>query len=135
MTEAPASRAAKAAMTTTSASSSKRGGAAAGRTLHVEDEPLALAAGAADHDLVVRGLLLLAQHRVAVLGDSGNHPRHALAADAELAGIIDIDAGLVQHFQNLAALGDVIFLAGACELDPEAAGGGRLGFGGEILHV
>ena len=50
--------------------------------LHVEDQALALAAGAADHDLVVRGLLLLAQHRVAVLGDSGNHPRHALAADA-----------------------------------------------------
>jgi hypothetical protein len=61
-----------------------------------------------------------------VLGNTGNDPRLAGAADAELAGIIDVDASLVQHFEDLLALGDVIFLAGTRELDPEAADRRRL---------
>src|ERR1700722_1977746 len=32
------------------------------RVLHVQDQPLGLAAAAADHDLLIGGLLFLAQH-------------------------------------------------------------------------
>src|SRR4029077_1666279 len=56
--------------------------------LHGEDQPLAFAAAAADHDLCIRGLFFLAQHRVMVLRASGNDAGFASAAYAELAGII-----------------------------------------------
>src|SRR5271167_1609085 len=79
---------------------------------HIQDEALALGAAAADHDLVVRRLLFLAEHRIAVLGNTGDDARHALAADAKLARIVDVDAGLIEYFQNLLALRNVIFLAG-----------------------
>ena len=59
--------------------------------------------------------------------DAGNDAGLAGAADAELAGIVDVDAGIEQHFEHLLALGDEIFLAGARQLDPEAAGAGRRG--------
>jgi hypothetical protein len=69
------------------------------------------------------GLLLLAEHRIVVLGNPGDDARDAFAADAELAGIVDVDAGLVEHFEDLFAFGDEIFLAGARELPRSAAAG------------
>src|SRR5262249_41144593 len=60
-----------------------------------------------------------------MLGNAGNHSRLAGAADAELAGIVDIDARLIEHFQNFLAFGNKIFLAGARELAPEPAHMGR----------
>src|SRR5580692_6474172 len=77
-----------------------------GRDLHVEDQPLGLAAAAADHDLFVGGLLFLAEHRIVVHRDARNHPGLAGAADAELAGIIDVDAGVEQHFEYFLARRD-----------------------------
>src|SRR6516165_651927 len=53
--------------------------------LKVEYQALALAAAAADHDLGIGGLFLLAQHRVMMLRNAGNNPRFASAADTELA--------------------------------------------------
>ena len=105
------------------------------RRLHIQNQPLGLAAAAADHDLVVGRLLFFAEHGIAVFRNAGDHAGHAGAADAELAGIIDIDAGVEQHFEDLLALGDVIFLARARELDPEAAGGRGFGLGGEIFDM
>src|SRR5215831_10816902 len=72
-----------------------------------------------------------------MLGNAGNHPRLTGAADAELARIVDIDPGLVQHFENFLALGNEIFLAGARKFDPEAAHmtAGGIVFRREILDV
>jgi hypothetical protein len=53
--------------------------------LKIEYQALALAAAAADHDLGIGGLFLLAQHRVMMLRNAGNNPRFASAADTELA--------------------------------------------------
>src|SRR5208282_1032752 len=92
-----------------------------GDMLHVQDQTLALAPGAADHDLLVGRPFLLAEHRVAVLGNTGDHARHAFAADAEFARVVDVDAGLIKHFKDLLALRDVILLAGAREFHPETA--------------
>src|SRR5277367_934302 len=113
ITEAPASRATMAAgnpvapdpITTTSAASSQLGG-----TLHIQNEALALAAGAADHDRLVRRLLFFAENRIVVLGNAGDDARDAFAADAEFARIVDVDAGLVEDFENLPALRDKVFL-------------------------
>ncbi len=55
------------------------------------------------------------------IGDAGNDLGLAGAANAEFAGIVDVDAGLEQHFEDFLAFGDEIFLAGTRELDPEAA--------------
>ena len=66
----------------------------------IQHQPVALAARAADHDLGVGGLLLLGQDGVAVLGLARDHPLLAGAADAELAGIIDVDAGIEQHLRG-----------------------------------
>src|SRR6516165_7578357 len=98
-------------------------GVAAGQPpwLHIQDQPLGLAAAAADHDLLVGRLLFFAEYRVVMLGNAGDHPRLARAANAELTGIIDIDTGLEQHFENFLAFGDEIFLAGARQFDPEPA--------------
>src|SRR5262249_6609581 len=60
-----------------------------------------------------------------MLGNAGNHPRLASAANAELAGIVDVDAGLIEHFENFLAFGNKVFLAGAREFDPEPAHMGR----------
>src|SRR5882724_3371762 len=65
----------------------------------IQHQPLALAARAANHDLRVRRLLLLGQDGVAVLGDPRNHPLLAGPADAELAGIVDVHAGIEQDLQ------------------------------------
>src|ERR1700719_1895026 len=91
-----------------------------GRGLHVEDQPLGLAAAAADHDLFVGGLLFLAEHRIVMHRDAGDHFGLASAANAELAGIIDVDAGVEQHFEHFLARRDEIFLPRLGELDPEA---------------
>ena len=71
------------------------------------------------------------------LRDAGNDASFASAADAELAGIIDVDAGLEQHFENLLALGDEILLARTCKLDPEPAdmGSGAFVLWREIFDV
>src|SRR5271167_789656 len=103
--------------------------------LQVQYQPLGFATGAADHHLGVGGLLFFAEHGIAVLRDAGDHTRLAGAADAELAGIVDIDAGFEQHFENLLALGDEIFLAGARQLHPETAGCRGFDFRGEIFDV
>src|SRR5580692_743683 len=92
-----------------------------GRGLHIEDQPLGLTTAAADHDLFVGGLLFLAEHRIVVHRDAGDHLGLAGAADAELAGIIDVDPGIEQHFEHFLARRDEIFLARLGELDPEAA--------------
>src|SRR5436190_9211809 len=89
--------------------------------LHIQHQPLALAAGAADHHPLVFGLLFLAQDRVAVLGNSGNDALLAGAANAELARIIDVDALVEQHLQDRLAFRNEEFLAGALQLDGEAA--------------
>src|ERR1700676_4618384 len=91
-----------------------------GGGLHIKDQPLGLAAAAADHDLFVGGLLFLAEHRIVVHRDAGDHLGLAGAADAELAGIIDVDAGVEQHFEHFFARRDEIFLTRFGELDPEA---------------
>src|SRR6516225_16110 len=101
----------------------------------IEHQPLALAAGATDHDFGVRGLLLLGQDGVAVLGDARNHPLLAGTADAELAGIVDVHAGIEQHLQDALAFGNDEFLSRARELDHEAALLVRLLLGGEIFDV
>src|SRR5258706_142883 len=90
-------------------------------SLQIQHQPLALAAGAADHDLGVGGLLLLGQDGVVVLVDAGNHPLLAGAADAELAGIVDVDARIEQHLQDALALGADEFLSRAREFDHEPA--------------
>ena len=91
------------------------------RCLHIQHEALALAAAAANHGLVVCRLLFLAQHRVVMDRNAGDHPSHALAANAEFTGIIDVDFGLEENLENFLAFGDEVFLAGAGEFDPEAA--------------
>src|ERR1700677_466349 len=105
--------------------------------LHIEDQPLGLAAGAADHDLLVRLLLFLAEHRIMMFGNTGDDARHAFATDSKLAGIIDIDALVEEDFEDLLAFRDEIFLAGACEFYPKAAEFAPLRFflGCEIFHV
>src|SRR5262249_58313506 len=91
------------------------------RFSQIEHQPLALAAGAADHDLGVGGLLLLGEDRVAVLGNAGDDALLAGAADAELAGIVDVHSGIEQHLQDALALGNDVLLSGARELDYEPA--------------
>src|SRR5580704_15438888 len=56
----------------------------AGGGLHIKDQPLALAAAAADHDLFVRGLLFLAEHRIVVHRDAGDDLGLAGAAAPEV---------------------------------------------------
>src|ERR1700682_3325630 len=85
-------------------------------TSKIQHQPVALAARATDHDLGVRRLLLLGQDGVAMLGDSGNDPLLAGPADAKLAGIVDIHAGIEQNLQDALAFRDDEFLAGAREL-------------------
>src|SRR3984957_4164926 len=92
-----------------------------GRGLHIQDQPLGLTTAAADHDLFIGGLLFLAEHRIVMHRDAGDHLGLAGAADAELAGIIDVDAGVEQHFEHFLARRDEVFLARFGELDPEAA--------------
>ena len=58
----------------------------------VEHQPLALAAGAADHHAPVLGLLLLGKDRVAVFRDAGDDALLAGPADPELTGIVEVDA-------------------------------------------
>src|SRR6516165_68824 len=72
-----------------------------------------------------------------MLGNSRNDTGLASAANSELAGIIDIDASFEQHLKDFSALGYEIFLARACELDPEAAHVGpcRIVFRREIFDV
>ncbi len=105
------------------------------KTLQIQHQPLALAAGAADHHALVLGLLFLAQDGVAVLRHAGDDPLLAGATDAELAGIIDVDAFIEQHLQDGLALRDEELLPRARELDREAAGLGGLGLGREIFDV
>src|SRR5580698_4590312 len=92
-----------------------------GRGLHIQDQPLGLTTAAADHDLFVGSLLFLAEYRIVVHRDAGDHLGLAGAADAEFAGIIDVDAGVEQHFEHFLARRDEIFLARLGEFDPEAA--------------
>src|SRR5262249_29724685 len=101
----------------------------------IEHQPLALAAGAADHDLGVGGLLLLGENRVAVLGNAGDDALLAGTADAELAGIVDVHSGIEQHLQDALALGNDELLSGARELDYEPALLVRLLLGREIFDV
>src|SRR5215467_15414114 len=89
--------------------------------LQIQHQPLALAAGATDHHPLVLGLLFLAQDRVVVLGDAFDDALLAGAADAELAGIVDVDALIEQHLEDGAALRNEELLARARELDREAA--------------
>src|SRR5215468_5510641 len=103
----------------------------------IQHQPLGLAAGAADHHALVLGLLLLAQDRVVVLRNAFDDALLAGAADAKLAGIIDVDALFEQHVEDGTALGNEEFLARARELDREAAllGLGELLFGREVFDM
>src|SRR5262249_20348612 len=103
----------------------------------IQHQPLGLAAGAADHDPLVLGLLFLAQNRIVVLGDAFYDALLAGAADTELAGIVDVDAFIEQDFEDGATLRNEEFLARARELDCEAAllGLGGFLFGREVLDV
>src|ERR1700736_4438873 len=83
----------------------------------IQHQSFALAAGAADHHLRVGRLLLLGEDRVAVLGRAGNHPLLARPADAELAGIVHVHAGIEQHLEDVLSLGDYEFLPRAGKLD------------------
>ena len=56
-----------------------------------------------------------------MLRRAGDHPLLAGAANPELAGIVDVDAGIEQHLQDALAFGDDEFLSGAGEFDDEAA--------------
>ena len=57
----------------------------------------------------------------AVFRDAGDDALLAGAADAELAGIVDVDAFIEQDFENGAAFRDEEFLARARKLDREPA--------------
>src|SRR6516164_11324025 len=70
------------------------GGEAYASPLQIKNQAFALAAGAADHDLGIRGLLLLGQNGVAMLGYARDHALLARSTDAELAGIVDVDPGI-----------------------------------------
>src|SRR5262249_38725067 len=76
---------------------------------------------AADHHGRVLIALLFGQNRVPVVRDAGNDPRLAGAADAFLAGMRHLDAGLAHALQNGLALWDHEFALGARKLDDEAA--------------
>src|SRR5207237_623583 len=67
--------------------------------------------------------------------DHKSIPLLAGTADAELAGIIDVHAGIEQHLQDALAFGNDELLARARQLDGEAAGLGCLLLRGEILDV
>src|SRR5579871_203572 len=83
----------------------------------IQNQPLALAAGAADHHPLVLGLLLLGEDGVAVLGLARDHALLAGAADAELARIVDVDAFVEQHAEDRMARRDEEFPARARKLD------------------
>src|SRR5258708_5817358 len=85
----------------------------------IQHQPFGLAAGAADHHPLVLGLLLLGEDGVAMLRDSGNDPLLASPANAELAGIVDVDAFIEQDLQDRSALRDEEFQARALQLDRE----------------
>src|SRR5258705_6220442 len=87
----------------------------------IQHQPIALAAGAADHHPLVLGLLCFGEDRVAMLGLAGNHALLAGAADPELARIVDVDALIEQHFEDRASLRYEEFLPRARKLDREAA--------------
>src|SRR5689334_2228047 len=89
--------------------------------LQVEHQPLAFAAGTADHHLGIGGLLLLGEDRVVVLGGARNHPLLASTADAEFAGVVDVYAGIEQYLQDALARRNDEFLSGARQLDHEPA--------------
>ncbi len=56
-----------------------------------------------------------------MLRSAGDHALLAGAADAELAGVVEVDAGIEQHVEDGLALGNEIFDAGARELHGKAA--------------
>src|SRR3954469_24328568 len=85
----------------------------------IEHQPVALAAGAADHDLGVRGLLLLGQNGVAVLGGARDHALLTCPTDTELARIIDVHTAIEQDLEDAFPFRDDEFLARARELDHE----------------
>ena len=103
------------------------------RSSQIQHQPVGLAAGAADHDAPVFGLLFFGEDGVAVLGSSGNHPLLAGAANPELAGIIDVDTLIEQDFENRPALRNEKFLVRTRELDGESALLGGFGPRREIL--
>ena len=70
-----------------------------------------------------------------MLGRAGNHPLLARPADAELAGIVHVHAGIEQHLEDALSLGDYEFLPRAGKLDHEPSGLGGLLLGREIFHV
>src|SRR3954453_16758306 len=95
--------------------------ASAAPNSEVEHQPVALAAGAADHDLGVRGLLLLGEDGVAMLRRAGDHPLLAGAANHDLAGIVVVEASIEEDLEDALSVGDDKFLSVAGEFIFEAA--------------
>src|SRR5580693_1751086 len=93
----------------------------------IQHQPLAPAAGAADHHALVLGLLLLGEDGVAMLRLAREHALLAGPADAELAGIIHVDALIEQDAEYGLALRDEELPPRARKLHDEAAGARRLG--------
>src|SRR5215510_11108397 len=107
------------------------------KMLQIQYQPLGLAAGAADHHPLILGLLFFAEDRVVVLRNPLDDALLAGTADAELAGIVDVDALIEQHFEDGASLRNEELLARARELDREATllDLADVLFGREILDV
>ena len=70
-----------------------------------------------------------------MLGDAGDHPRSHTAADAELAGIIDVDAGFVQHLQDFLPSGMSNSLPERASSTVKPPDFAASGFGREIFHM
>src|SRR5207302_1123588 len=92
----------------------------------INDEPLALAAGATNHDPLVFRLLFFGQDRITVFGGSRNNALLAGAANAEFAGVVDVNTLIEQHFEDRPAFRHEKFPTRAREFDNETALAGWL---------